>query len=230
MAKVAEVLVQTLIEAGVKRVYGVAGDSLNGMTETIRKSDKIEWLHVRHEEVAAFAAGAEAHLTNEIAVCAGSCGPGNLQLINGLFDCHRSRVPVLAIAAQIPSHEIGSGYFQETHPEHLFKDCSYYREPVSQPEQMPRVLAIAMRTAITKRGVAATLNKSSRTLTTFNMNVKRIHGIVDFTEIDEMDTALPPFHLILFSTTSRWLSACIPKERNCIAKQERSWLQTQEET
>jgi pyruvate dehydrogenase (quinone) len=154
MAKVGEVLVQTLIEAGVKRVYGVAGDSLNGMTEAIRKSGHIEWLHVRHEEVAAFAAGAEAHLTNEIAVCAGSCGPGNLHLINGLFDCHRSRVPVLAIAAQIPSHEIGSGYFQETHPEHLFKDCSYYCELVSQPEQMPRVLAIAMRTAITKRGVA----------------------------------------------------------------------------
>ena len=154
MAKVAEVLVQTLIEAGVKRVYGVAGDSLNGMTDTIRKSGNIEWLHVRHEEVAAFAAGAEAHLTNEIAVCAGSCGPGNLHLINGLFDCHRSRVPVLAIAAQIPSHEIGGGYFQETHPEHLFKDCSYYCELVSQPEQMPRILAIAMRTAIARRGVA----------------------------------------------------------------------------
>ena len=154
MAKVAEVLVQTLIEAGVNRVYGVAGDSLNGMTDTIRKSDKIEWLHVRHEEVAAFAAGAEAHLTNEIAVCAGSCGPGNLHLINGLFDCHRSRVPVLVIAAQIPSHEIGGGYFQETHPEHLFKDCSSYCELVSQPEQMPRILAIAMRTAIARRGVA----------------------------------------------------------------------------
>jgi pyruvate dehydrogenase (quinone) len=154
MAKVAEVLVQTLVDAGVKRVYGVCGDSLNGITDTIRKTKKIEWLHVRHEEVAAFAAGAEAHLTNEIAVCAGSCGPGNLHLINGLFDCHRSRVPVLAIAAQIPSHEIGSGYFQETHPENLFKDCSYYCELISQPEQMPRVLAIAMRTAITRRGVA----------------------------------------------------------------------------
>ena len=154
MARVGEVLVQTLVEAGVKRVYGVVGDSLNGLTDTIRKSGEIEWLHVRHEEVAAFAAGADAHLTNEIAVCAGSCGPGNLHLINGLFDCHRSRVPVLAIAAQIPSQEIGSGYFQETHPEHLFKDCSYYCELVSQPEQMPRVLAIAMRTAITKRGVA----------------------------------------------------------------------------
>jgi pyruvate dehydrogenase (quinone) len=154
MATVGEVLVQTLVEAGVKRVYGVVGDSLNGLTDTIRKSGHIEWLHVRHEEVAAFAAGAEAHLTNEIAVCAGSCGPGNLHLINGLFDCYRSRVPVLAIAAQIPSHEIGSGYFQETHPEHVFKDCSDYCELITQPEQMPRILAIAMRTAITKRGVA----------------------------------------------------------------------------
>jgi pyruvate dehydrogenase (quinone) len=155
MAKtVAEVFVATLVNAGVKRVYGVAGDSLNAITDTIRKSKEIEWMHVRHEEVAAFAAGAEAHLTGEIAVCAGSCGPGNLHLINGLFDCHRSRVPVLAIAAQIPSFEIGSGYFQETHPEQLFKDCSHYCELVSQPEQMPRVLAIAMRTAIARQGVA----------------------------------------------------------------------------
>jgi pyruvate dehydrogenase (quinone) len=155
MAKnVAEIFIETLVKAGVKRVYGVSGDSLNGLTDTIRKNKKIDWLHVRHEEAAAFAAGAEAHLTGEIAVCAGSCGPGNLHLINGLFECHRSRVPVLAIAAQIPSHELGSGYFQETHPEHLFKDCSHYCELVSQPDQMPRVLGIAMRTAITKRGVA----------------------------------------------------------------------------
>ena len=155
MAKtVAAIFIETLVNAGVKRVYGVAGDSLNGLTETIRKSKEIEWLHVRHEEVAAFAAGAEAHLTGAIAVCAGSCGPGNLHLINGLFDCHRNRVPALAIAAQVPSSEIGSGYFQETHPEHLFKDCSYYCEVVSQPHQMPRVLGIAMRTALTKRGVA----------------------------------------------------------------------------
>ena len=152
--KVAEVLVQTLVEAGVKRVYGVAGDSLNGITDTIRKTRNIEWLHLRHEEVAAFAAGAEAHLTKELAVCAGSCGPGNLHLINGLYECHRSRVPVLAIAAQVPSQEIGSSYFQETHPEYLFKDCSYYCELVSQPEQMPRLLAIAMRTAIARRGVS----------------------------------------------------------------------------
>ena len=155
MAKnVAEIFIETLVNAGVKRVYGVVGDSLNGLTDVIRRTKQIEWLHVRHEEAAAFAAGAEAHLTGEIAVCAGSCGPGNLHLINGLFDCQRSRVPVLAIAAQIPSHEIGSGYFQETHPENLFKDCSHYCELVSQPEQMPRVLGIAMRTAIAKRGVA----------------------------------------------------------------------------
>jgi pyruvate dehydrogenase (quinone) len=154
MPKVAEVLVQTLVQAKVKRVYGVVGDSLNGITEAMRKSGKLEWLHVRHEEVAAFAAGAEAHLTGELVVCAGSCGPGNLHLINGLYDCHRSRVPVLAIAAQIPSFEIGSSYFQETDPTHLFRDCSHYCELVSQPEQMPRVLAIAMRTAIARRGVA----------------------------------------------------------------------------
>jgi pyruvate dehydrogenase (quinone) len=152
--KVAEIFIETLMNAGVKRVYGVVGDSLNGLTDVIRRTNGIEWLHMRHEEVAAFAAGAEAHLTGEIAVCAGSCGPGNLHLINGLFDCHRNRVPVLAIAAQIPSYEIGSSYFQETRPDHLFNDCSHYCELVSQPEQMPRVLGIAMRTAITKRGVA----------------------------------------------------------------------------
>lgn len=155
--KVAEIFIETLVNAGIKRVYGVAGDSLNGLTDAIRKTKEIDWLHVRHEEVAAFAAGAEAHLTGDLAVCAGSSGPGNLHLINGLFDCHRSRVPVLAIAAQIPSHEIGSGYFQETRPDHLFKDCSHYCELVSQPEQIPRVLGIAMRTAITKRGVAVVI-------------------------------------------------------------------------
>jgi pyruvate dehydrogenase (quinone) len=152
--RVADVLVDTLAKAGVKRVYGVAGDSLNGITESIRRRRDFEWRHVRHEEAAAFAAGAEAHLTGELAVCAGSCGPGNLHLINGLYDCHRSRVPVLAIAAQIPSHEVGTGYFQETNPERLFRDCSHYCELISQPEQMPRVLAIAMRTALARRGVA----------------------------------------------------------------------------
>jgi len=152
--RVADLLVETLAGAGVERIYGVSGDSLNGITESIRRQEKIRWIHVRHEETAAFAAGAEAHLTGRLAVCAGSCGPGNLHLINGLYDCQRSRVPVLAIAAQIPSSEIGSSYFQETHPEHLFAQCSHYCELVSQPEQMPRALEIAMRTALTRRGVA----------------------------------------------------------------------------
>jgi pyruvate dehydrogenase (quinone) len=152
--KVADLFVDVLLEAGVQRVYGVSGDSLNGITDSIRTRGQIQWVHTRHEEVAAFAAGAEAHLTGKLAVCAGSCGPGNLHLINGLYDCHRSRVPVLAIAAQIPSNEVGSGYFQETRPEHLFAQCSHYCELVSQPEQMPRVLEIAMQTAISKRGVA----------------------------------------------------------------------------
>ena len=137
----------------MKRIYGLVGDSLNGITDALRNSG-IEWVHVRHEEVAAFAAGAEAHLTGAIAVCAGSCGPGNLHLINGLFDCHRNRVPVLAIAAQIPSTEIGSGYFQETHPQDLFRECSHYCELVSGANQMPRVLEIAIRQAIGKRGVS----------------------------------------------------------------------------
>ena len=152
--KVADLLVDVLAQAGVRQIYGVSGDSLNGITDAIRAKKTIQWIHVRHEETAAFAAGAEAHLTGELAVCAGSCGPGNLHLINGLYDCHRSRVPVLAIAAHIPSNEIGSGYFQETHPEHLFAQCSHYCELVSQPEQMPRVLEIAMQTAISRRGVA----------------------------------------------------------------------------
>src|SRR5437016_668541 len=145
---VAELFIETLEAAGVRRIYGVAGDSLNALTDTIRARQKIQWMHVRHEESAAFAAGAEAHVTGELAVCAGSCGPGNLHLINGLYDCHRSRVPVLAIAAQIPSSEIGSGYFQETHPEHLFAQCSQYCELVSQPEQMPRVLEVAISPAL----------------------------------------------------------------------------------
>ena len=155
MAKtVADQFVETLAGAGVKRIYGIVGDSLNGLTDAVRRHGKIEWLHVRHEEVAAFAAGAEAHLTGELAVCAGSCGPGNLHLINGLFDCHRSRVPVLGIAAHIPSPEIGSGYFQETQPQTLFQECSHYCEFISTPHQMPRVLEIAIREAVGKRGVS----------------------------------------------------------------------------
>ena len=152
--RVADVLVDTLVAADVKRVYGLVGDSLNGVTDSIRPRKDLQWVPVRHEETAAFAAGAEAQLTEQLTVCAGSCGPGNLHLINGLYDCHRSRVPVLAIAAQIPSEEIGSGYFQETHPEHLFAQCSHYCELISQPEQMPRILEIAIQTAIARRGVS----------------------------------------------------------------------------
>src|SRR5213592_1900781 len=151
---VAELLVETLLRARVERIYGVPGDSLNGITDSIRRQEQPRWIHLRHEETAAFAAGAEAHLTGRLAVCAGSCGPGNLHLINGLYDCQRNRVPVLAIAAQVPSNEIGSSYFQETHPEHLFAQCSHYCELISQPEQMPRVLEIAMQTALARRGVS----------------------------------------------------------------------------
>ncbi len=152
--RVADQFADILVAAGVKRIYGIVGDSLNGLTDALRSQGKIEWIHVRHEEVAAFAAGAEAHLTGELAVCAGSCGPGNLHLINGLFDCHRSRVPVLAIAAQIPSAEIASGYFQETHPEQLFKECSHFCELISGANQMPRTLEMAIHAAVAKRGVA----------------------------------------------------------------------------
>jgi pyruvate dehydrogenase (quinone) len=154
MPTVGESLIATLAAAGVKRIYGIVGDSLNELTDAMRRQKTIEWVHVRHEEVAAFAAGAEAHVTGELAVCAGSCGPGNLHLINGLYDCHRSSVPVLAIAAHIPSSEIGSDYFQETHPEFLFKECSYYCQLVSTPAQMPRAVETAMTTAIARRGVA----------------------------------------------------------------------------
>jgi pyruvate dehydrogenase (quinone) len=147
-------MADTLHKAGVRRVYGIVGDSLNGFTDALRKMKDIEWVHVRHEEGAAFAAGAEAHLTGELAVCAGSCGPGNLHLINGLFDCQRSGVPVLAIAAHIPSTEIGIDFFQATHPESLFRECSHYVELVSDPRQLPQILTRAIRVAVAKRGVA----------------------------------------------------------------------------
>jgi pyruvate dehydrogenase (quinone) len=151
---VADRLVQTLVNAGVERIYGLVGDSLNAITDVVHRHPEVRWVPVRHEEVAAFAAGADAALSGGIAVCAGSCGPGNLHLINGLFDCHRSRVPVVAIAAHIPSTEIGSGYFQETHPEILFKECSHYVELVSNPTHVPRIVETAIREAATKRGVA----------------------------------------------------------------------------
>ena len=154
MGNVAELLVETLSRAGVKRVLGVVGDSLNGITDVIRARDDMEWIGVRHEEVAAFAASGQAYLTGTLAVCAGSCGPGHVHLINGLYDCHRSRVPVLAIAAHVPTTEIGSSYFQETRPELLFRDCSSYCETISHPSQAPRILEIAMQVAIGQSAVA----------------------------------------------------------------------------
>jgi pyruvate dehydrogenase (quinone) len=150
----ADVMVAALTASGVRRVYGIPGDSLNGFTDALRRDGTITWEHVRHEEAAAFAATAEAALTGELAVCAGSCGPGNLHLINGLFDANRSNVPVLAIAAQIPAAEIGGEYFQETHPQELFRECSVYCELVSTPEQLPRIFEIAMRSALARGGVA----------------------------------------------------------------------------
>jgi pyruvate dehydrogenase (quinone) len=154
---VAQLMVEVLAGAGVERVYGVAGDSLNGLTDAIFDHDALSWVPVRHEEVGAFAAGAEAHLTGRLCVCAGSSGPGHLHLINGLYDCHRSRVPVLAIAAHIPSREIGSGYFQETHPERLFDECSHFCEVITHPAQVPRLLEFAIQTAVAQSGVAVVI-------------------------------------------------------------------------
>ena len=152
--KIADQFVEVLAAAGVERIFGVAGDSLNGIADSVRVSNGMAWIGVRDEETAAFAAGAAAALTGRLAVCAGRCGPGNLHLINGLYDCYRSRVPVLAIAAHVQSPEIGSGNFQEPHPERLFKECSHYCELVSHPSQMPRVLEMAIQTAISRGGVA----------------------------------------------------------------------------
>lgn len=151
---VAEQYVDLLARAGVSRMYGVVGDSLNPVVDAVRRHDDLEWIQVRHEEVAAFAAGAEAQLTGRLAACAGSCGPGNLHLINGLFDAHRSMAPVIALAAQIPSSEIGTGYFQETHPDRLFEECSHYSELISSPRQMPRVVQTAIQHAVGRRGVS----------------------------------------------------------------------------
>src|SRR6266436_4289473 len=150
---VADELISKLEEAGVERIYGIVGDSLNPVTDALRRSGKLKFIHVRNEESGAFAAGAEAQLTGKLTACAGSCGPGNLHLINGLFDCHRSMAPVLAIASQIPTRQIGTGYFQETHPEILFKECSHYCELISNTNQFERILHIAMQSALGKGGV-----------------------------------------------------------------------------
>ncbi|OKJ62162.1 pyruvate dehydrogenase [Streptomyces sp. CB02009] len=156
MAKqnVAEQFVDILVRAGVRRLYGVVGDSLNPVVDAIRRTPSLDWIQVRHEETAAFAAGAEAQITGGLAACAGSCGPGNLHLINGLYDAHRSMAPVLALASHIPSSEIGLGYFQETHPDQLFRECSHYSELISNPKQMPRLLHTAIQHAVGRGGVS----------------------------------------------------------------------------
>lgn len=151
---IADCLAKTLAAAGVERIWGLTSDSLNGLAFSLDQIGSIRWMHTRHEESAAFAAGADAASTGRLAECAGNCGPGNLHLINGLVDAHRNHQPVLAIAAHNPSTEIGLGYFQETHPQELFKECSCFAELVTNAEQFPRVLARAMRTAIEERGVA----------------------------------------------------------------------------
>lgn len=150
----ADQLIEALCNAGVKRIYGIVGDSLNAVLDAVRRSGEIEWIHVRHEEVAAFAAGADAAIRGSIAVCAGSSGPGNTHLVNGLYDCHRNNVPVLAIAAHIPSDELGSNYFQQTRPELLFQDCSYFCELITSRDQMPRTITMAMQTAVSRQGVS----------------------------------------------------------------------------
>ncbi|MBI0383559.1 ubiquinone-dependent pyruvate dehydrogenase, partial [Streptomyces albiflaviniger] len=156
MAKqtVAEQYVDILVRAGVRRLYGVVGDSLNPVVDAVRRNAAIDWIQVRHEETAAFAAGAEAQLTGSLAACAGSCGPGHVHLVNGLYDAHRSMAPVIALASHIPSSEIGTSYFQETHPERLFQECSHYCELISHPQQMPRVLQTAVQHAIGRSGVS----------------------------------------------------------------------------
>jgi pyruvate dehydrogenase (quinone) len=194
MATVAENIVELLVQVGVKRVYGVVGDSLNSIVDAVRRTPGIEWVSVRHEEVGAFAAGAEAQLTGELAVCAGSCGPGNLHLINGLYDCHRSYAPVLAIAAHIPSSEIGTNYFQETHPERLFVDCSHYCELISHASQMPRPVHIAMRTSLNKRGVSVLVIPGNVALqempdTPLSHNLRAVRAEVRPTEDDLADLA-----------------------------------------
>ncbi len=171
---IADLFADTLHLAGVERIYGVVGDSLNGLTDSLRKRGKIEWIHVRNEEAAAFAAGAEAQLTGKLAVCAGSCGPGNMHLINGLYDCHRTRVPVLAIAAQVPSGEVGSNYFQETRPEALFRECSVYCETIADADQMPRTLDTAIRAAVGRRGVSVVAMPGDVALRTTTGQIARL--------------------------------------------------------
>ena len=150
---VSDQLIETLVEAGIQRIYAVTGDSLNHVNAAVHRNGKIKWIHVRHEETAAFAAGAEAQL-NGLACCAGSSGPGHVHLINGLYDAHRSSASVLAIASTLPTKEFGTDYFQETNTIKLFEDCSCYNQVATTPEQLPRMLQAALQHAVHKKGVA----------------------------------------------------------------------------
>lgn len=152
--KVADQLIETLVEAGVRRIYAITGDSLNEVNEAVRKNGGMKWIHVRHEETGAYAAGAEAQLIGLPGCCAGSSGPGHVHLLNGLYDAHRSGAPVLAIASTIPTGEFGTEYFQETNTVKLFSDCSYYNEVATTPRQFPRMLHSALQIATTRKGVS----------------------------------------------------------------------------
>ncbi|AMR31630.1 pyruvate dehydrogenase [Mucilaginibacter sp. PAMC 26640] len=154
MANVADQMVEMLVEAGIKRIYAVTGDSLNEVNDAVRREGSIQWVHVRHEEAGAYAAGAEAQVTGTLACCAGSSGPGHVHLINGLYDAHRSGAPVIAIASTIPSFEYGTEYFQETNTIKLFEDCSYYNQVATTPKQFPRMLQAGIQAALHRKGVA----------------------------------------------------------------------------
>ncbi|MET8047274.1 MULTISPECIES: pyruvate dehydrogenase [unclassified Streptosporangium] len=186
MATVAEQFIEVLRQAGVERIYGVVGDSLNPVVDAVRKSGHIEWVHVRNEEAGAFAAAAEAQITGRLAACAGSCGPGNTHLIQGLYDAHRSGAPVLALASHIPSTQIGTGFFQETHPGRLFVECSHFCDMVGTPEQMPRVLRIAVQQAIGLGGVSVVVLPGD----VASMSTARATGEHDF--LTRTGTVVPP--------------------------------------
>jgi pyruvate dehydrogenase (quinone) len=154
MANVADQLVTMLVNAGIKRIYAVTGDSLNEVNDAVRREGSIQWVHVRHEEAGAYAAGAEAQVTGNLACCAGSSGPGHVHLINGLYDAHRSGAPVIAIASTIPSFEYGTEYFQETDTMKLFADCSHYNQVATTPRQLPRMVQAGIQAALHRKGVA----------------------------------------------------------------------------
>ncbi|MEJ7831933.1 MAG: thiamine pyrophosphate-binding protein, partial [Nocardioides sp.] len=154
MTTVAELLIESLAEHGVTQVWGVVGDALNPVTDAIRREERVEWMGVRHEEVAAFAAGAQAQLTGRLGVCMGTVGPGSIHLLNGLYDAKKSHVPVLAVCGQVPREEIGSDFFQEVDNDVLFADVAVFSATVTSPDQLPGVLEQAANAALQQRSVA----------------------------------------------------------------------------